>query len=108
MIKGWTESSNLNVDEVINLYNPRPVKGFILTDISRDGMLDGLDFNLINSLLSKTQKDIIVGGGLSSYEDLYQLNKTKQKNLEGVISGKSFYSGRIKIKKALNILETNA
>ena len=51
MIKGWTENSNLKVNEVIDFYNSSLIKGFILTDISRDGMLQGLDINLINQIL---------------------------------------------------------
>lgn len=105
MIKGWLENSNLILNDIFDIYNSAPIKGFILTDISRDGMLDGLDINLINSILSKTKKNIIVGGGLSDYEDLYNLKNLENSNLEGVIAGKSFYSGNIEIQKSLNILK---
>ena len=108
MIKGWTENSNLLVDDIINCYNSSSIKGFILTDIYRDGMLEGLDINLIKNLLSKTKKEIIVGGGLSNYKDLNNLMNINEPNLEGVIAGKSFYSGNIEIKKALNLIGTNA
>ena len=70
MIKGWKEDSNLLIDDVLKIYNESSVNGFILTDISRDGMLKGLDMNLINNFISKTSKKIIVGGGLSNYQDL--------------------------------------
>ena len=48
---------------------------------------------------------MIVGGGLSNYNDLKKLKNLNNKNLEGVIAGKSFYSGVIKIKKSLEILK---
>jgi phosphoribosylformimino-5-aminoimidazole carboxamide ribotide isomerase len=108
MIKGWTENSKLDIVDVIDFYNLAPVKGFILTDISRDGMLEGLDLKLINKLLKLTQKNVIVGGGLSNYEDLRNLKKIKENNLEGVITGKSYYSGNISIDKALEVLNSNA
>ena len=108
MIKGWTEDSKILLKDIVNFYNLSAIKGFVLTDISRDGMLQGLDINLIKELIPLTKKDIIVGGGLSSYEDLYNLKKIKDKNLEGVIAGKSFYSGSIEIKKALKIINSNA
>ena len=108
MIKGWVEDSNLEIDEILNSYNSSLIKGYILTDISRDGMLKGLDMNLITNLLPKTNKNIIVGGGLSNYEDLIKLKNIKYKNLEGVIAGKSFYSGNINIEKSLSIIESNA
>ena len=108
MIKGWVEKSKLKIDQILDLYNNSEIKGFILTDISRDGMLQGLDIRLIKKLLSKTKKKLIVGGGLSDYNDLHSLKKIKNLNLEGVIAGKSFYTGNIKINRALNILKTNA
>ena len=104
MIKGWIEDSNRNIEEVFNIYNSSFIKGFILTDISRDGMLQGLDLDLINRQILKTKKNIIVGGGLSNYKDLTSLNKNINNNLEGVIAGKAFYSGNIEIKKSLEIL----
>ncbi len=54
--------------------------------------------------LSISEKPMIVGGGLSSYNDLNNLKNLNNKNLEGVIAGKSFYSGSIEIKKGLQIL----
>ena len=108
MIKGWVEGSNFSADDIFNAFNNTSIKGFILTDISRDGMLEGLDFKLIESTIHKTSKKVIVGGGLSSYDDLYNLNKLSLYNLEGVIAGKSFYSGNISIYKALKILKEHA
>ena len=108
MIKGWTENSNLDVDDIMDFYNVGPTKGFILTDISRDGMLEGLDTKLIKNLLKLTKKNIIVGGGLSNYKDLHNLKSMNADNLEGVIAGKAYYSGNILIDKALEVLNTNA
>ena len=97
MIKGWVEDSKESIDEIISFYNSSFIKGFIFTDISRDGMLKGIDLDLINNFINKTDKDIIVGGGLSNYDDIINLTKINSPNLEGVIAGKSFYSGNIKI-----------
>ena len=108
MIKGWVESSQVTIDQVLKDYESTDIKGFILTDINRDGMLEGLNIDLIKENILKTNKNIIVGGGLSNYDDLFNLNKISSSNLEGVIAGKSFYSGNIEIKKAIKILENNA
>ena len=108
MIRGWKEDSNLLIDDILKLYNESSVNGFILTDISRDGMLEGLDVNLISDFISKTNKKVIVGGGLSNYQDLYNLLKINSSNLEGIIAGKSYYSGNIEIHQALKILNINA
>ena len=108
MIKGWVKNSNKTVIDILNIYNNSLVRGFILTDISRDGMLEGMDLRLINKIISKIKKKIIVGGGLSNYDDLHNLKKINNFNLEGVIAGKSFYSGKIDINKALKICSLNA
>ena len=108
MIKGWVESSRITIDQVLNYYESSDIKGFILTDIERDGMLEGLNIDLINKNILKTNKSIIVGGGLSNYDDLINLKNISSSNLEGVIAGKSFYSGNIEVAKALEILKTNA
>ena len=104
MIKGWVEESDYSTQEVFNIYNKSKIRGFIFTDVSRDGMMQGIDINLVRQNLSISEKPMIVGGGLSSYNDLNNLKNLNNKNLEGVIAGKSFYSGAIEIKKGLQIL----
>ena len=84
------------------------IKGFVLTDISRDGMLQGLNIDLITNNLLLTKKPVIVGGGLSNYDDLKKLNNISLSNLEGIIAGKSFYLGLIEIKKGIQLLKNNA
>ena len=108
MIKGWIESSEFTINDIFEIYDTSQIKGYILTDISRDGMLQGLDMNLIKKYAAITKKNLIVGGGLSNYRDLRNLNKISYANLEGVIAGKSYYSGTIDIDKALKILKSNA
>ena len=108
MINGWTKDSGFTANEVLNFYENSCAKGYILTDIERDGMLNGLNTELIESFANKTHKRIIVGGGLANYDDLINLKNLILKNLEGVIAGKSFYSGNIKIKQALKIVNKDA
>lgn len=108
MIKGWVESSNINIFKFLEIYNSSMINGYVLTDISRDGMLQGLDINLVNSFINKSNKKVIVGGGLANYDDLYNLKKINNNFLEGVIAGKAFYSGNIEIEKSLKICASNA
>ena len=110
MVKGWLEESQLNLFNFYKTYNKSKIRGYILTDVSRDGMMDGLNLKFIDKNLSQTTKSMVFGGGLSSYNDLILLKKmsSKFKNIEGVIAGKSFYSGAIEIKKSIKILNYNA
>ncbi len=84
------------------------IRGYVLTDIEKDGMLTGLNHQMILQNLSLTNKKIIVGGGLKDNGDLKKLKNTNKQNLEGVIAGKSFYVGNIDLIEAQKILDMNA
>lgn len=110
MVKGWKEKSDLLIEDVLKLYNDSFIKGYVITDIKNDGMLSGLNFDFINETLievnkMKDNKKIILAGGLTNYNDLVKLKQLNQKNLEGIISGKSFYVGNIDLVKAQKILD---
>ncbi len=108
MIKGWVEESNLDTSGVLNIYDSSCVRGYVLTDIDKDGMLSGLNYKLILQNLSITNKRLIVGGGLKDHSDLKKISRITNNRLEGVIAGKSFYVGNIDLKKAQQILDKNA
>ncbi len=110
MIKGWDENSGKKLDDILDVYNSSKIRGYIITDIQNDGMLKGLNLNFINNFLKKIKmikdfnKSIIIAGGLTNYSDLQNLKKLNLKNIEGIISGKSFYEGKIDLIKAQKIL----
>ena len=108
MIKGWEEKTNYETKEIFNKYKNTNIKGYVLTDVDRDGTLNGLNIDMIKTNLELTSKSLVVGGGLTSYDDLNNLKKIFSKNLEGIIVGKSFYVGNIDLKKAEDILNSNA
>lgn len=108
MIKGWVEESNFTPLKIFATYEKSNVRGYILTDIEKDGMLTGLNQEMILQNITLTSKKFIVGGGLKDYLDLKKLSEMQLKNLEGVIAGKSFYVGNIDLKKAQKILDNNA
>ena len=104
MIKGWKEESDWSSTDMFNNYNDSNIRGYVLTDIENDGMLSGLNTEIIKKNINNTSKKLIVGGGLGSYDDLRKLNNIKKSNLEGVIVGKSFYVGNIDLRKAQLII----
>ena len=109
MIKGWDKNSGKKVQDILNIYNSSKIKGYVITDIQNDGMLKGLNFNFVNNFLKKIiqikefSKKIIIAGGLTDYSDLINLKKLNFKNIEGIISGKSFYEGKIDLVEAQKI-----
>ena len=108
MIKGWVEESNFTPEKIFQTYDETNIRGYVLTDIEKDGMLTGLNQKMITTNVALTNKKLIVGGGLKNNYDLEELRKIKFDNLEGVIAGKSFYVGNIDLKEAQKILDGNA
>ena len=108
MIKGWVEESNFTPEKIFKTYDESNIRGYVLTDIEKDGMLTGLNQKMISTNVSLTNKKLIVGGGLKNNLDLEQLRNIKSDNLEGVIAGKSFYVGNIDLKEAQKVLDGNA
>ncbi len=110
MIKGWDENSGKKIQDILDIYTRSKIKGYIITDIQNDGMLKGLDLDFVNNFLKKTNlfknfnKNIIIAGGLTNYSDLINLKRLNLTNIEGIISGKSFYEGKIDLVEAQKIL----
>ena len=114
MVKGWKEKSNLNIAQILKIYKKSDIKGYVVTDIKNDGMLRGLNIEFIKNTITKLEKidglnkSIIIAGGLTNYDDLKNLKLLNLKNIEGIISGKSFYVGNIDLKTAQKMLIEDA
>ena len=92
---GWLEASDVEINELINSFNG--LERVICTDISKDGMLAGPNFDLYTKLQETYNDiDITVSGGISSFNDIIKLNDL---NLRSVIVGKAIYEGRITLKE---------
>ena len=96
-IQGWNQSSELDVDSFINYIETQQICEVVLTDVSKDGMLTGVNFDLINEVLLKTEIPIIASGGVTTIDDIERLILLTKKGLSGVIIGKAIYESRIKI-----------
>ena len=108
MINGWQQKSFFTPTKLFQHYDKTKIRGYVLTDIENDGMLSGLNLNMISLNLTLTIKKLIVGGGLKDMRDIEELKKIQTPQLEGVIAGKAFYVGDIDLKKADKLLSTNA
>ena len=110
MIKGWDKNSGKKIQDILDIYTNSKIKGYVITDIQNDGMLKGLNLDFVSNfinkinLIKKFNKKIIIAGGLTNYSDLISLKKLNTKNIEGIISGKSFYEGKIDLIEAQKIL----
>lgn len=98
---GWYEKSTMSVLDILNWYRDFHVESVIYTDISRDGMLQGINIDATIRLCENTDFNVIASGGLKGVEDILMLKKTKK--VYGCIVGKAFYEGKIDLKKAMEI-----
>lgn len=92
-ISGWLEQSNKGIDELLNNFIANGLKSSIVTDISKDGMLQGPSYHLYSELMKKFPTlDLVASGGISSSDDIRELDKM---GIKSVIAGKAIYEGRI-------------
>ena len=99
-VEGWEELSNVNSVELCKELEKIGVKTIVYTDISKDGMLIGPNFDIYEKLSKETNLDIIASGGISSIEDV---KKLKDMNLYGAIIGKALYENKIELKEVLSL-----
>ena len=94
-VEGWAEVSQIRATDLAKLYADAGVEAIIATDISKDGMLCGLNLEFTSSIAQASGIDTIASGGVASLADLEAASKTK--GISGVIIGKAYYEGKIEL-----------
>ena len=84
---------------LLKFYDAKKIKGYVFTDVNRDGTLLGLNIEKIKIFVNKTKHNVIVGGGVKDMQDINGLKLLKIKNIEGVIVGKAYYNQTIDLSK---------
>ena len=96
-IHGWTEETEISIEDLVGKYAEFGLQNVICTDISTDGMLTGPNFELYKELLRLFEKiNLIASGGVSSISDLETLRDNR---VHGAIIGKAIYEGRITLEQ---------
>ena len=103
-VKGWTESSAVQMVELAARIEQWGVKEIIYTDIQRDGTMKGPALAGLEEILSHTSLQVIMSGGISSKEDVLSL-KPYSKRVKGVIIGKALYTNQLTLPDAMAVLE---
>lgn len=99
-VEGWLKVSNINYIDLSKEMEDIGVKTIIFTDISKDGTLEGPNFEATAILNQEVSCNIIASGGLKSIADIEKLRKM---NIHGAIVGKALYSSCISLKDAIEI-----
>lgn len=103
-IKGWTEKSERDAFEFIESLIKIGVKTTIVTDISKDGAMQGANYSLYKTLKDGYDIDVIASGGVSDIQGIRTLAKT---GMYGAIVGKAYYTGAVSIKEAIEVANDN-
>jgi len=101
-VKGWTESSALQLVELAVEIETWGVREIIYTDIQRDGTMQGPDLAGLETILRETKLQVIMSGGVSSTDDLAAL-KPFGSRVRGVIIGKALYSNQLTLGDAMAV-----
>jgi phosphoribosylformimino-5-aminoimidazole carboxamide ribotide isomerase len=96
---GWLNDSDSSVIDIAKKFEDSEVAGIIYTDISRDGMLLGFDYEGTKKLAQAVKIPIIASGGISSIDDLAKVFELKEFGVEGAIIGRSWYEKKISIEQ---------
>lgn len=102
---GWQKKSPFNVFEFITRVEESGLEEIIITDISRDGTLKGVNLGFLKRVLLSSNMNFIVAGGVSSLNDIKRLKNIEDMGIKGIIIGKALYDEKAKIdlKKAIEI-----
>lgn len=94
-IKGWTETTEINLFDFIEKYKTKGVKQFFCTDITKDGILEGPAIDLYKKIINEHPSiDLIASGGVTSINDLEEL---REAGCKGAIIGKAIYENKISL-----------
>lgn len=99
-VRGWVKSSGIRAVDLAKRADSLPVAAIVYTDIRRDGMLTGPNFEATDRLARQTRIPVIASGGVGSLQDVRRLLGTA---VHGAIIGRAYYEGRIDLAEAIRL-----
>jgi phosphoribosylformimino-5-aminoimidazole carboxamide ribotide isomerase len=105
-VEGWAETSTVTALEIAQRFEDAGVAAIIFTDIARDGLLKGLNLDATIELANAISIPVIASGGFASIADVEAMLQPRAKKLEGAISGRALYDGRVDPAAALALIKS--
>ncbi len=106
-VEGWAEASTTAADELAKKFEDQGVSSIVYTDISRDGMMQGVNVEATANLAKAISIPVIASGGVTDINDIIRINEVKDSGIEGVIMGRALYEGTITMAEAIEYLGNN-
>jgi 1-(5-phosphoribosyl)-5-[(5-phosphoribosylamino)methylideneamino] imidazole-4-carboxamide isomerase/N-(5'phosphoribosyl)anthranilate isomerase len=101
--RGWTRDGG-DLFEVLERLNKAGCARYVVTDIHKDGTMQGPNLQLLRDVCAATDAPVIASGGVSTLDDLRALTSLEEIGVEGVIAGKALYAGAFTVEEALATL----
>lgn len=105
-VQGWAETSTIDASGLAKQFEDQGVSAIVYTDISRDGMMQGVNVEATAKLAESIEIPVIASGGVTNIEDIKKLNMVKDSGIEGVIIGRALYEGTLSLAEAEAYLES--
>jgi len=106
-VHGWNNSSDFTLQDFIKILESDNIQEIVFTDVSKDGMLEGMNFSEISNILSFSSIPLIASGGVTSIDDIKYLCGMNEIKISGVIIGKALYENKINLKDAIKLSNKN-
>jgi len=107
-VQGWAETSELTALDLARRFEDAGVAAIIYTDISRDGLLQGLDLDGTRELAQAVSIPVIASGGLASIQDIKALLAPENRAIAGAVVGRALYDGRLDAAEAIALTRSAA
>ncbi|MBA4764515.1 MAG: 1-(5-phosphoribosyl)-5-[(5-phosphoribosylamino)methylideneamino]imidazole-4-carboxamide isomerase [Erythrobacter sp.] len=99
--EGWAEVSDVPVVDLARRFEDAGVAALLFTDIGRDGLLKGVNIDATVELARQVDIPVIASGGVKGLDDIHVLSLYAKEGIEGVITGRALYDGRLDLAAAL-------
>jgi len=100
--RGWTKESG-DLFETIERLERDGCARYVVTDVTKDGTLQGPNVHLLKEVCAVTKKPVVASGGISSLADIESLMALNAMGVEGAIVGKALYAGAFTLQEALEL-----
>lgn len=100
--RGWTQEGG-NLWEVLDRLNEDGCARYVVTDVTKDGTLQGPNLELLRKVAERTDKPVVASGGIATLDDIAALRTMVPHGVEGAITGKALYAGKFTLQQALDV-----
>jgi phosphoribosylformimino-5-aminoimidazole carboxamide ribotide isomerase len=101
--KGWADVSTVSIFDMASRFEDAGVAALLFTDVGRDGLLKGCNVQATVDLARATSIPVIASGGVAGIGDIHMLAIHARSGIEGVITGRALYDGRLDLKTAIDV-----